>query len=113
MMLNIFAIVISLASLGFAIYSWQISRRFAASGRLETWIANVYVVIKDCLPANNLPQKAGLRVVRLLDSIPKELQAKRKDITMHGYFRAVSGGGFDAFWAHICEIQGGNNVTPT
>jgi len=107
------AIGISLASFAFAIYSWLISRRVAASSQLEAWIVKVYGVIKDCLPSNDIPHEAGLPLVRLLDSIPKELQAKRKDIAKHGYFRAVPGGGFDAFWVHLCEIQEWNNGTST
>lgn len=110
---DIVAIVISLLSLGLASWSWLISRRVAASSQLEVWTLKVYGVIKDSLPSNNIPQEAGLPVGRLLDSMPEELQAKRKKIVKNGYFRAVPGGGFDAFWTHLCEIQGWNNETST
>lgn len=106
LILDMVTIGISVASFVFAIYSWRISRRIAASNQLEAWILKVYEVIKNCLPSNDIPQSAGLPIVRLLDSMPKELQAKRKDIAMHGYFRAVPGGGFEAFWAHLCKITG-------
>ena len=110
---DIVAVCISSLSLCAAIISLVISWHFKASSQLEAWIVKVYVVIKDCLPSNDIPHKAGLRVARLLDSMPKNLQKKRKHIVMQGYLTAVPGGGFDAFWKQLCEIQGGNNGTST
>jgi len=111
--LEIVAVVISLLSLCGAIISSIISWHFKASSQLEAWTLKVYVAIKDCLPSNDIPGKAGLSVARLLDSMPKNLKKKRKDIVMQGYSRAVPAGSSDAFWKHLCEIQGWNNGTST
>ena len=105
-MLAKWAIGISILSLGFAIWSWCLSWRVVKSQQLEAWIIKVFEAIRAKLPSNDIPHAAGLSVVSLLKSMPKELQKRRKYIVERAYERAVPGGKFDAFWKHLCEIQG-------
>lgn len=103
--LDVVAVVLSLTSLLIAWRAYVLSNARFEIDLQEHWVEKFSQEFKSVLPSNNIPQAAGLRIARLADSMPVKLHNKRREVIEHGYFRAIPGGGFDAFWEHLCEIQ--------
>lgn len=103
--MDIIAIVISFFSFIVSIYSLKIARSSFSINLREQWTEKVCQEFKACLPTNSINHKAGLRIARLADSMPFQLQKQRREIIEHGFHRAIPGLNFDSFWKHLCEIQ--------
>lgn len=98
--------LLAIASLAVATLAMKTGRAAFSFTLREQWIEKIRHELESCLPTNNISQAAGLRIARLVDSMPKPLVSQRREIIQHGFYRALPGGGFDTFWNHLCEIQG-------